>query len=53
MHYVLLKILEIQILLKDLVHQCGFLVLNTPPLRMYKNQMAVKNLILELQFKML
>ena len=32
-----------------LVHQCGFLVLNdTPPLRIYKEVMAVKILILEL-----
>ena len=41
--------LATHILLKDLVHQCDFLVLNdTPPLRIYKNDMAVKNLVLEL-----
>ena len=39
----------VQILKKDLPHQCDFLVLNdTPPLRIYKNHMAVKNLVLEL-----
>ena len=39
----------IQILKKDLFHQYGFLVLNdTTPLRIHKNHMAVKNLVLEL-----
>ena len=34
---------------KDLVHQCIFLILNdTPPLRIYKKYMALKNLVLEL-----
>ena len=37
----------IPILRKDLVHQCGFMVLNdTPPLIIYKSNIAVKNLIL-------
>ena len=37
----------IQILKKDLYYKCDFLVLNeTPPLRNYKNHMAVKNLVL-------
>ena len=42
------KKLVIHILKKDLIHQCGFLVLNdTPPLRIFKNRMAVKNLVLK------
>ena len=39
----------IQILMKDLVHRCGFLILNdAPPLRISKIDMDVKNLVLEL-----
>ena len=38
-----------QILMKDLVHQFDVLVLNdTPPLRISKSNMVVKNLVLEL-----
>ena len=39
----------IQILRKDFVNQCDFFVLNdTSTLRIYKNYMALKNLVLEL-----
>ena len=44
-----LKKMAVKILKKDLVHQCDFLVFNyASPLGIYKSNMAVKNLVLEL-----